>query len=204
MFFQECEHLADEYPDLKEIIDKVDEIFYSAGPFSVFRSEEIASCLSERKSQVLSVFDILSEKELLYGERYLECPQCENLIVPEDYKKAIDDQNSFECSQCLSDLTNESLEEVEVYRLNPNRIEVFEDSDFEVIERNALSNEAKSTSLPRTNEKEEIREEYRFILKGDIKGYSRFMEDPVLNEVIPNEFKKIVDLHAKGTLWYDI
>lgn len=124
MFFQECECLANEYQELKEIISKIDCILHLAEPSSVFRPEEIASYLHERPSQVSGIFEALSEKGFLRKEKYIECSKCENLIDIEDYKNAINDQASFECPQCQSDLTHQSPEEVKIYRLNPAQIKV--------------------------------------------------------------------------------
>lgn len=124
MFFQECGRLADEYPELREIIGKIDEVLRLTEPSGVLRPEEIASCLREKPSQVSSIFDILLEKELLRKEEYIECSQCSNLMDPEDYKRAINDQDSFECTQCQSDLIEQTPDKVKVYRLNPAEIQI--------------------------------------------------------------------------------
>lgn len=125
MYFQECDHLAGEYPGLKEIIFKIDnEILHSTEPSSVFRTDDIASYLQEKSSQISGIFNILSERGLLREEEYIECPNCSNLIPPEDYKKAIDDQDSFECTQCQIDLAKLIPDEIKVYRLNPAKIHI--------------------------------------------------------------------------------
>jgi len=122
MFFQECEHLANEYPNLKEIIDKIDEILHSSGPSSIFRPDEFASYLQERLSQISGIFNNLTEKGLLREETNIECPKCSNLMDPKEYEKALADQDTFECTQCQCDLIQQSPEMVKVYRLNPDKI----------------------------------------------------------------------------------
>jgi S-adenosylhomocysteine hydrolase len=122
MFYQESEHLADKHPALRETIGKIDEIIRSTGPSDVLRVEDIASQLFERQSRVSGIFKLLSEEGLLREEEYIECPECANLIDIEDYEKAIDDEDSFECTQCQCDLIWQRPERVKVYRSNPTRI----------------------------------------------------------------------------------
>ena len=123
MFYQESEHLADKHPALRETIGKIDEIIHSTGPSDVLRVEDIASQLSERRSGVSGIFKLLSEEGLLREEEYIECPECTNLIDPEEYEAAIDDEDSFECTQCQCDLIRQEPERVEVYRPNLTRIQ---------------------------------------------------------------------------------
>jgi S-adenosylhomocysteine hydrolase len=124
MFFQECERLVGEFSELKEIIHKIDQMLHEAGPSSVFRPEEIASFLREKPSKVSGIFEILSENGLLHKEKYIECPDCGNLMDPEDYEKAVGDQDPFECTQCQRDLIQKAPEEIEVFRVNPVRIHI--------------------------------------------------------------------------------
>lgn len=123
MFFRECKCLADEYPELKEMIGKIDEILHSVEPSSVIRVEEIASLLHEKYSQVSGIFAILLENGLLREEKYIECPSCGNPMDIEDYNNAVDDRDLFECTQCQRDLCKQTPDEVKVYRLNIKKIQ---------------------------------------------------------------------------------
>lgn len=125
MYFQECDQLASEVPELKEIISRIDdEILHSATPSSIFKIDDIASYLQEKSGQISGIFNILSEMGLLREEKYIECPNCSNLLFPEDYKKAIDDKDSFECTQCQIDLIQQPPNDIKVYRSNPARINI--------------------------------------------------------------------------------
>jgi len=119
MFYQECERLANERPVLKELISKIDGVIHSVGLSGVIRPEDIASHLGEKLSQVSGIFSALSDSGLVFEQRFLECPNCYNLIDCESYKKAKDDQDTFECSQCQANIGRQRLNEVRVYRLNP-------------------------------------------------------------------------------------
>lgn len=127
MYFLECEALANEYKELKELIIKIDEILYSNGPSSVFRPDEIASYLNEKLSKVTFIFNNLSKKRLLRVEIYMECPNCNDLIDPRDYKNAIKDEDPFECPQCQIDLIQEIPKEVKIYRVNLPILPAFND-----------------------------------------------------------------------------
>lgn len=93
----------------------------------MLKPEVIASFFREKSSQVTVIFNILSEKGLLHKENYIECPICYTLIHINDYKKAVNDQESFECTHCQRDLSNQALNEVEIYRLNPEKIHIAKD-----------------------------------------------------------------------------
>jgi hypothetical protein len=118
MFFQECERIANKYPDLRNIIVKIDELLYDCGHSSVFRPDEIASKLRERESRVLAVFDLLTKQGLLLNVEYIECPDCETLLDVKDYEQAVKQEDPFECTQCQRDLSVISPAKTIRYRLN--------------------------------------------------------------------------------------
>ncbi len=47
-------------------------------------------------------------------------------------------------------------------------------------------------------------EEYMFVLKADIKGYSKFMIDPDLRDYIPESFERIVNVNCAECFYYHI
>ncbi len=128
MYFQECEHLVNKFPELKNLCLKIDDILYHSTPSSVLKPDTIAGLLNEKESQVIGIFEILNKDGLLRKEKYIECTECENLMKILDYKKALVDEDSFECTRCQSDLTKQVPNKVEVYRLNPNKVELKKDT----------------------------------------------------------------------------
>ena len=96
MFYQECESLASKHPELRDLITKIDNTLHSSPPSSVFRPEELASQFNERPSQVTGIFDELAKYGLLREERFVECPNCRNLMDVNEYQKALDDQDTLE------------------------------------------------------------------------------------------------------------
>jgi len=124
MFYQECESLAGKHPELRDLITKIDNTLHSSTPSSVFRPEELASKFNERQSQVTGIFNELANYGLLRKEKYVECPKCRNLMDVDEYKKALADQDTFECTQCQIDLTIQRPDEITVYRLNPSKVKM--------------------------------------------------------------------------------
>ncbi|MDI6733016.1 MAG: hypothetical protein QME51_02495 [Planctomycetota bacterium] len=120
MFFPECARFAGERPDLKDTIAKIDELLSSAVHSSVFRPDDIASNIGEKESRVSGVLDGLAKAGLLQAEKYLECPDCPNLISADDYEKAEEEEEPFECTQCQRDLSGLTLTETIRYRLKPD------------------------------------------------------------------------------------
>lgn len=123
MFFRESEKCATEYTSLHRIIEKIDIIIATLPPDSVLRPEEIALQISEKSSQVSGIMECLRKHGLLYLKEYLECPKCETLNDLEKYHQAQIDKESFECSDCQSDLTKSQPKIVRVYRINAKRIQ---------------------------------------------------------------------------------
>jgi len=119
MFFQECESFASKRPGLRTVIIKIDDLLSSAGHSSVFRPDEIASKLGEKTSQIAGVFDGLLGTGLLQEEKYLECPKCSNLIDAKQHEEAVNNCDSFECTQCQRDISALKVNEIVVYRLSP-------------------------------------------------------------------------------------
>ncbi len=118
MLFPECERLVSDHPQLKDVIVKVSKLLSSHKCSSVFRPDDIAGHIGEKKSRVSSVFDGLAKTGLLQEEKYLECPECGNLIDANEYAEAVKDGDAFECTQCQKELSGLTLTETVRYRLN--------------------------------------------------------------------------------------
>ncbi len=125
MFYQECEDLANNHYDLKDVIKKIDAKLHSDRSSGILKPDIIASLINENPDEVSGIFQQLHEKGLLNQKKYIECPdpQCKNLMKTEDYDKAIENEDSFECTQCQKDLIENPPNIVEKYRLNPPKIQ---------------------------------------------------------------------------------
>ncbi len=123
MFYPECDQCAKKFPDLKDVITKIDKVLENLPQGSTLRPEIIAQKILEKVSKVSGSFEILADEGLLVKKNYYVCsnPDCENLIEISLFQKAINDGDSFECPRCMKDLTKQKLKEILVYRFNPNR-----------------------------------------------------------------------------------
>ncbi len=123
MFYPECDRCAKNNSDLEPVITKIDKIFETLPQSSIILPEIIAQKISEKNSKASGVLEILCDEKLLIKKNYYECsnPNCENLIEIDNYEKAIKDGDSYECSRCQDNLTNKRLNEVIVFRFNPER-----------------------------------------------------------------------------------
>ncbi|MDI6788744.1 MAG: hypothetical protein QME51_10275 [Planctomycetota bacterium] len=122
MFFPECGRLANKRPELRSIIEKVDEWLATRSHSSLFRPDEIASYLGEKESQISGVFAGLLKEGLFIEEKYLECPRCYKPIDVKEYKEAIDNDEPFECVWCQNDLAGQNVTKTTAYGLTPARI----------------------------------------------------------------------------------
>lgn len=118
MYYQECENLANEYPDIAELIKKIDEDLNRIAPDSIMRPEIIAKKYRKKESQVSGIFEMFVKYGILHKEMMIECSNCENLNVLNEFEIAVFDGDEFNCTQCASDMTKQKCDEVEVFRLS--------------------------------------------------------------------------------------
>jgi S-adenosylhomocysteine hydrolase len=123
MFFRESDLCVAEQPGLIRIVEKIDQILQSLPPGSVLRPEEIAIKISEKSSQVSGIMECLRKHGLLYEKEYIECSKCETLNEKEKYEQALEDEDSFECSDCQLDLTKSHSKIIKVYRISAKKIQ---------------------------------------------------------------------------------
>ncbi len=126
MYFQECEHLASKYLDMKEIIERIDEFLKTCGPSYVLRTEIVAEKLNLNSVHVTNIFQLLAEKELLKSEQRIE-HDCGELVALKDYLKAKEDQDPLECPKCGENIIARCLNEVTIYRLAARSLKKKED-----------------------------------------------------------------------------
>ena len=119
MYYQECERLAAEISDLASIVEKIDGCLQKIPSSSILRPEIFVKKLSERLSQIESVFEKLEEYGLLQSEIMFECPECDNLISLDE--PAIDPDDELVCSFCEASLDDKEMERLKVFRIVPAR-----------------------------------------------------------------------------------
>jgi len=122
MFYPESEICAREQYGISHIIEEIDRIIKFLPPSSVLRPDEIAVKISEKPSQVSGIMECLRKQGLLYDVEYIECSKCETLNEKTKYEQALEDEDSFECSDCQLDLTKSHPKVVKVYRINAKKI----------------------------------------------------------------------------------
>jgi hypothetical protein len=105
------------------VIVKIDKILETLPQSSILIPEIFAEKISERVSEVSGLLEILCDEKLLIKKKYFECsnPDCESLIEISQYEQALEDGDLFECSWCQIDLTRKKMNEVTVFRFNPDK-----------------------------------------------------------------------------------
>lgn len=100
MYFHESEAIAAENLDLHDTVEKIDRSLAAIFTSAPLRPTDFASNLGCDSNQVVAIFGLLAESEVLRSEQMVECERCHNLMAAEDFKQAIADEDDFECSGC--------------------------------------------------------------------------------------------------------
>lgn len=117
MYFQECEHIANEQTDLRDAIARIDSKLKGLPSSSVLRTESIADILDLDAAQVEGIFRKLHEKGLLRREYFYECNSCSNLIDEDAFQASLVEEGSCDCSQCSARLDSQTADKVVGYRI---------------------------------------------------------------------------------------
>lgn len=120
MLYDECENLANKYPNFRNIIEKIDKKLSKMDSSSIFYIEYVARYFNEEISVISIIFEKLYQEDLLLKENYYIC-SCENSFAFEDVQKSISLGDSIECSNC-GDEVNDQMEVKTVYRLKPDKV----------------------------------------------------------------------------------
>lgn len=100
MYFHESESIVSEQPDLSGVVEQIDGHLAAIFSPSPLRPADFACNLACDANQVISIFDLLVEHEVLLSELMVECDRCHNLMSAADFQQAIADEDDFECSSC--------------------------------------------------------------------------------------------------------
>jgi len=100
MYFQESEAIALEHPELVQVVEEIDGHLASIFTHAPLRPGDFACVISCDENQVVAVFDLLADREVLNADRSVECRQCQNLMPHVDFQQAVEDEDDFECTSC--------------------------------------------------------------------------------------------------------
>lgn len=131
MLFPDCESIAREFEDFSEIMVKIDAILQEVGDKGVFDIDNISKTLNVPNSTIDDIFKLLVNRGLLQIEKYVICPNpyCESLNDYNEFKKAVDEGDEFECSQCGNNI--KSANEVIRYRIMTSKLpDVLVDANY--------------------------------------------------------------------------
>lgn len=119
MYFPESEVIAREHPDLLPALQKIDSQLSAIKSSAPLNPSVFSSVLGADENQVGSVFELLAEHGVLDHEEMVQCERCQNLMRAKDFRRAVEDEDSFDCTGCGHSL-HRSTKPIFVYRLSPN------------------------------------------------------------------------------------
>lgn len=100
MYFHESEAIAREHTALQRVIEQIDGHLATIFNPAPLRPADFSSVISCDTNQVVSIFDLLAQHEVLLAEGMVECERCHNLMPASAYDEAMTDEDDFECSSC--------------------------------------------------------------------------------------------------------
>ena len=116
MYFPESEAIVREHQDLQQVVELVDaqlSEIYSSAPL---RPADFACVIGADPNQVVSVFDLLAKHGVLLPEAMVECARCHNLMSAAAFRRAMNDEDDFECSDCSRRFRKHTVP-ITVYRM---------------------------------------------------------------------------------------
>jgi nucleoside phosphorylase len=124
MFFSGSARLAERFPELGDLPERIDGLLRDLGAGAVLEPAALASELGVSREQVQRVLALAAESpvDLLVAEGYAECPRCRMLNSPAERAVAVEAGDEYPCSDCDLDLAAVDAEEVIRYRLAPEAL----------------------------------------------------------------------------------
>lgn len=121
MFFPESEAIIREHPDLLRVAKELDVRLSAICSSSPLRADDFASSIGADLNQVVSAFDLLTDKGVLSRTEMVECERCHNLLPGDAFRQAVEDEDDFECTTCSRRLSRWS-EPIVVYRMTTSAL----------------------------------------------------------------------------------
>jgi hypothetical protein len=100
MYFLESEAIANDQPDLGNLVELVDEQLAMIFAPSPLRPADFSCALGADEYHVYAIFESMAQHGLLELTEAVECPECNTLSPADDFTTAISDEDDFECSSC--------------------------------------------------------------------------------------------------------
>ena len=100
MYFHESEAIAHKHPMLQRVVEEIDGHLATIFNPAPLRPADFASVVGCGTNQVVSIFDLLVEDEVLLADGMVECDRCHNLMSALAYDEAMADEDAFECTSC--------------------------------------------------------------------------------------------------------
>ncbi|MCO6455512.1 MAG: hypothetical protein J5I93_09465 [Pirellulaceae bacterium] len=100
MYFHESEAIARENRDLQATMERVDEMLATIFTAAPLRPADFACRLACDANQVVAIFDLLADQDVLLAQEMVECERCQNLMLASELREAWDDGDDFDCSSC--------------------------------------------------------------------------------------------------------
>jgi hypothetical protein len=100
MYFHESEAIARENRDLQATMERIDETLATIFTGAPLRPADFACRLECDTNQVVAIFDLLVDRDVLLAQEMVECERCQNLMPSSELREAWDDGDDFDCSSC--------------------------------------------------------------------------------------------------------
>lgn len=121
MYFHESEAIARKHPTLQRVVDEIDGHLATIFNPAPLRPADFASVIGCDTNQVVSIFDLLVQDEVLQADDMVECAHCLNLMSASAYDEALADEDSFECTSCHQPF-GRRVRRTTVYRMTPETL----------------------------------------------------------------------------------
>jgi hypothetical protein len=122
MYFHESEAIARKHPTLQRVVDEIDGHLATIFNPAPLRPADFASVVGCDTNQVVSIFDLLVEVEVLQTDGMVECDHCHNLMSAVAYDQAMADEDDFECTSCHCPF-GRRVHRTTVYRMTPETLQ---------------------------------------------------------------------------------
>ena len=116
MFFTECEHLAEQHPDLARVFEQLDSQLRAMGTAEVIRPDDLASFLNIDPNQMHSALEMFAQVGVLDRPEMIECAYCQMAALRSEYQKALDEDDEYRCTSCDRPLTDKTIQIISTYR----------------------------------------------------------------------------------------
>lgn len=121
MFFRESDLIAREHPDLIREVERLDARLATVRSQSPLRPKDFAGVINAEANLVESLFELLAEHGVVAADKMVECDRCQILNSADAFRRAIADEDLFECAGCGAAVPARTQIEV-IYRMTPTSL----------------------------------------------------------------------------------